>query len=49
MTSALLEAVERAETIEGIRRGVEQMKRGEGRPAAEVFAEMQQKFGIPHE
>jgi prevent-host-death family protein len=46
---ALLEAVERAETIEGIRRGLEQMKRGEGRPVADVFAEMQQKFGIPHE
>ena len=46
---ALLEAVERAETIEGIRRGLEQMKRGEGRPAEEVFAEMQQKYGITHE
>lgn len=41
---ALLEAVERAETIEGIRRGLEQMNRGEGRPAEEVFAEMQQKL-----
>ena len=45
----LLETVERAEAIEGIRRGLEQMKRGEGRPAEEVFAEMRQKFGIPHD
>src|SRR5579871_365164 len=44
---ALLEIIERAETIEGIRRGLAQMKRGEGRPADEVFAEIRQKFGIP--
>src|SRR5690349_12423359 len=46
---ALLETVERAETIAGIRRGLEQMKRGEGRPAEEVFAQMREKFGIPNE
>jgi prevent-host-death family protein len=43
----MLEALERAQTIEGIRRGLEQMKRGEGRPSEEVFAEIRQKFGIP--
>ena len=46
---ALLETVERAEAIEGVRRALEQMKRGEGRPAEEVFAELHQKFGIPYE
>ncbi|MCW3100334.1 MAG: prevent-host-death family protein [Chthonomonadaceae bacterium] len=46
---ALLETVERAEAIEGIRRGLEQMKRGEGQPAEEAFAQMRQKFGIPNE
>jgi PHD/YefM family antitoxin component YafN of YafNO toxin-antitoxin module len=43
---ALLEAVERVETLEGIRRGLEQMKRGEGRPAEEVFAEMKRKLSL---
>src|SRR5262245_4866465 len=42
---ALLEAVERAETIEGIRRGLEQMKRGEGRPAREALEELRQRLG----
>lgn len=37
---ALLEVVERAAGIEGIRRGLEQMKQGEGRPADEIFSEM---------
>lgn len=43
---ALLDTVERAEAIEGIRRGLEQRKRGEGQPAEEVFLQMCQKFGI---
>ena len=46
---ALLDAVERAETMEGIRRGLDQMKRGEGRPAEEVFEELRQKFNLPDE
>jgi prevent-host-death family protein len=45
----LLEAVERAEAIAGIRRGLEQMHRGEGRPAAEFFAELKQKYGLTNE
>lgn len=49
LAKALLETVERAEAIEGLRRGLEQMKRGEGQPAEEVFAHMRQKFGISHE
>jgi prevent-host-death family protein len=44
---ALLETVERAEAIAGIRRGLEQMQQGKGQPAEEVFAQMRQKFGIP--
>jgi prevent-host-death family protein len=45
----LLEAVERADAIMGIRRGLEQMQNGEGRPAAEFFAEIKQKYGIADE
>src|SRR5687767_6791063 len=45
----LLEAVERAEAILGIRRGLEQMRNGEGRPAAAFFAELKQKYGIADE
>ena len=36
----LLELIDRAEAIEGIRRDLESMKRGAGRPAAEVFEVM---------
>jgi prevent-host-death family protein len=42
----LLEAKERIEAIAGIRRGLEEMKRGEGRPAEEVFADLFKEFGI---
>lgn len=45
----LLEAVERAETVAGIRRGLESMKQGKGRPAEEFFAEMRKKHKIPRE
>jgi prevent-host-death family protein len=43
---ALLDSVERIETIEGIRRGLEDMKNGRMRPTEEVFAELRQKFNI---
>ena len=43
----LLELIDRAEAIEGIRRGLESMKRGAGRPAAEVFEVMRKKHKIP--
>ena len=33
-------------TLEGIQRGLEQMERGEGKPAAEFFAEFRDQFGI---
>ena len=45
----LLDAVERAETIAGIRRGLESMKQGKGRPAEEFFAELRKKHKIPRE
>jgi Arc/MetJ-type ribon-helix-helix transcriptional regulator len=35
------------ETVEAIRRGLESVERGEGRPAEEFFDEMRQKHGIP--
>lgn len=35
------------ETVEGIRRGYEDVKAGRTRPSAEVFAEMRQKYGFP--
>jgi PHD/YefM family antitoxin component YafN of YafNO toxin-antitoxin module len=43
---ALLEAAELAATVEGIRRGLEQMERGEGRLAEDVFAEFRARHGI---
>lgn len=43
---ALLEAVEEAAVLRGIQRGLEQMERGEGRPAAEVFEAFRAKYGI---
>ncbi len=45
----LLELVEQMETIAGIRRGLEEMKAGKGRPAGEFFAEMEAKYQIPPE
>ena len=45
----LLDLAERAEAIEGIRRGLESAARGEGRPAEEIFAEFRAGHGIPRE
>lgn len=36
----LLNAAELIETLKGIKRGLEQMQAGQGRPAEEFFAEM---------
>ncbi len=38
---------DRAEAIEGVRRGLASMERGEGRPAGEVFEEIRERHGIP--
>ena len=45
----LLDALDRAEAIEGIRRGLEEMRRGEGIPAEVVFAELRAKYDLPDE
>ncbi|MEM1183225.1 MAG: hypothetical protein AAGM22_33085 [Acidobacteriota bacterium] len=44
--SEMLEIVERAEAIEGLRRGIESMERGEGRLASDVFADMRRRHKI---
>ena len=43
---AMLEAAERATTVEGIRRGLEQMARGEGQSAEEFFEAFRARHGI---
>jgi prevent-host-death family protein len=42
----MLELIDRLETIEGIHAGLAEMRAGKGRPAAEFFEEMEQKFDI---
>ncbi len=44
----LLDLKDRAETIEGIRKGLESMKAGRTRPIEEVFAEIEREHEIPH-
>jgi predicted transcriptional regulator len=43
----LLDGAAKADAREGIRQGLEEMNRGEGRPATEFFAEMREKYGLP--
>ena len=43
----LLERVERAATIEGLRMGLEAFERGEGVPALEALEVMRKKHGLP--
>lgn len=38
---------DRIETIEGVRRGIADMKAGRTRPSEEVFRELFEKYGIP--
>jgi prevent-host-death family protein len=45
---ALLERLDQIEAIAGIRRGLEQMDRSEGRDAEEVFAAFRARHGIPN-
>ena len=44
---AMLDAVERAEAIAGIQRGLDSADRGEGEPASKAFARIRRKHGIP--
>lgn len=39
----LMEAIERVEAVEGVRRGLASMKNRRGRPSAEVFAEIRKQ------
>ena len=43
----MLEVLDRAQAIEGIRRGLDSMARGEGRPAEEVFEGIRRRHQIP--
>ena len=43
----LLEAKDRMEAIDGIKRGLESMKRGDGKPAEKFFQEFFASEGIP--
>jgi len=43
----LLDALERAETLEGVRKGLESTKQGRGRPANEFFADLRARLGMP--
>ena len=45
----LWEIADRADAIRGIRRGLESAARGEGRSAAEVFAELRARHGLSGE
>ena len=42
----LLDLVAQADVNEGIRQGLAELRRGEGRPADEFFEEMRKKHGI---
>ncbi len=45
----LLAHIEHLETIEGIQRGLDSMKQNKGRPAEEVFNDLEQLLGIQSE
>ena len=45
----LLELLDYAEAVEGIKKGLETMRQGKGRPAAEVFQYLRDKHQIPHD
>jgi prevent-host-death family protein len=43
----ILDTLDRLEAIEGIKRGLESMKQGKGKPADEVWQRLAKKFDIP--
>ena len=43
----LLELADRADTEEGIRKGLDDVAHGRTRPAREVFDQLRRKYGIP--
>jgi hypothetical protein len=42
----LLDLAAEADASEGIRQGLDELNRGEGRPATEFFAEMRKKYAL---
>jgi PHD/YefM family antitoxin component YafN of YafNO toxin-antitoxin module len=44
----LLDEVERARDLEGIRRGLEDMRAGRTQPLDEAFADIRRELGLPH-
>ena len=44
----MLELVDRAEAVVGIRKGLASMARGEGIPAEKAFKKLRKKYDIPH-
>lgn len=45
----LLDALEFAETVQGIQRGLDDVNAGRTRPAKKAFAELRRKYRIPRE
>jgi prevent-host-death family protein len=43
----LMDLIEQAETVIGIRKGLDSMARGEGIPAEKAFAKLRKKHNIP--
>ncbi len=43
----ILDLAALADAREGIRQGLEELRRGEGRPVSEFFDEMREKYAIP--
>jgi PHD/YefM family antitoxin component YafN of YafNO toxin-antitoxin module len=45
----LLELIDRLEAIQGIKRGLEEMKAGKGKPIEQVAKEIRKKYRIPRD
>ncbi len=45
----LVELADRAQVVEAVRQGLDEMRAGLGRPADEVFDEIRREFSIPHD
>jgi hypothetical protein len=45
----MLELVDRAEAVVGIRKGLASMERGEGIPAEKAFEKLRKKYNIPRQ
>ena len=45
---SLLDVAARADAVEGIRQGLDDVKKGKIRPAMEFFVEFEAEHGLPH-